>query len=343
MAAGFDPIRRLGSGAFGEVWLAREEALGADYAVKLIRRDCILSTDSFFEEARILKELEHDHIVRVVEAGWMPDQSIYISMQYEPRGSAADEAGGAPMPMCRAVSLLCDALRGLEHAHHKGIVHCDIKPANILVGAKGEGKLSDFGLARHMKAGGAMPPVFYLPHKAPEVAAGAEASVSSDIYAAGVTLYRLLNGDEYLPNFDGQLACEQAIVRGSFPDRKRYRLFVPGALRTTVNRAMHVDPNKRYGSAHELRSALEQTTIRCDWQEVGTAGATAWTTTLDGTELEVRMVQSQPNVFDVETRKRRLGTRLRRVRAECANGLDARKASRFVQGVLTRYASGKRE
>lgn len=342
VAVSFSLKRRLGAGSFGEVWLAYERALGVDRAVKLIPPSKVTSTVNFFHEAQILKELEHPHIIRVEEAGTMEDGRLYIAMQYEPRGSVADEAEGAPLPMRRAVRLVCDALRGLEHAHSHNIVHRDIKPANILVGARQEGKLSDFGLAARMGAAGRASPQGYLYHAAPEMIEDEVATHLTDIYAVGVTLYRLLNGDEYLPALDHLADYARAICDGTFPNRRRYRLFVPRALKTVVNRAMNVEPHKRDQSAHELRAALEQVTICCEWVEHPLSDGTRWAARLGQAELQVDMARLSRGQHHLETRRRVSSAKLRRVVDACGYDLTLAEARRLANCVLTDYVNGHR-
>ena len=124
-------------------------------------------------------------------------------MEYLANGSLDDEAKGAYLPLTRAKRLIVDVLRGLEHAHHQGILHRDIKPANILIGNYKEGKLSDFGLAFPIgvdPAKLAIREYAYVLHQAPEINRVADYSVASDIYACGMTLYRMINGDSILKN-----------------------------------------------------------------------------------------------------------------------------------------------
>lgn len=147
MAVSFDFKRRLGSGYFGEVWQAVDTGLGCEVALKCIPPDKIINQGNFFQEAQVLKASEHANIVQVYDTGTLSDGRIYVSMEYLAKGSLEDEARGAPIALSRAKRLMVDVLRGLGHAHDQGIVHRDVKPANILIGDAGQGKLSDFGLA----------------------------------------------------------------------------------------------------------------------------------------------------------------------------------------------------
>ena len=193
MAIKFTKRKELESGAFGVVWLVTDDGLGVDRALKVISLAGCASPDETLTEARIMAQLSHPNIVKVHEVGMLDADRLYICMDYEPGGSVADRLGDSWLPITQAVALACDSLRGLAHAHQNGVTHGDIKPANILIGARAEGKLSDFGLARGM---GMVPPAdkVYLTHAAPEVFNGVDPDDLTDVYAAGVTLYRMLNG-----------------------------------------------------------------------------------------------------------------------------------------------------
>jgi serine/threonine protein kinase len=202
MAVSFDFRRRLGAGYFGEVWDAIETGLGHRVALKCIPPDRIINQGNFFQEAQVLKASEHPNIVHVNDTGKLDDGRIYVSMEYLSGGSVEDEAQGAPLPLSRAKRLMVDILRGLGHAHNRGIMHRDIKPANMLIGNNGEGKLSDFGLALpdiHGLDTTQLKQYQYVLHLAPEVRRIEDYTQLSDIYACGVTLYRLVNGDSNLP------------------------------------------------------------------------------------------------------------------------------------------------
>ena len=333
----FEWRRELGEGQFGVVWLATDRALGVERAVKIIPAERILDQDRVYEEAQTLRELSHDNVVRVEDAGRLDNGGIYVAMEYVERGSIQDEYSGGLVPARLARSLVAEACRGLEYTHNHGYVHRDIKPANILIGGSGVAKLSDFGLATLLDESGVASPYGYTIHCAPEMISDGEASVHSDIYSIGVTLYRLVNGDAMLQPPGTIEELEAGILAGSFPDRTAYRPFVPRRLRTIINKAMNVDPRLRYQSASEFRHALEQATIKCDWDFETTADGVTWHGQSDERIFEVRVV-SGTRSWTLETRMARIGKPLRRVTADCARVTTRRERDRMLKRILTRIS-----
>jgi serine/threonine protein kinase len=342
MAANFDFQKRIGSGYFGEVWLVTDTGLNVERALKLIPPDKIPDKDNFFSEAQLLKAAEHPNIVKVEETGLMKDGRIYIAMGFLKSGSLDDEASGAYVLLTRAKKIMIDMLRGLEWAHVKGIIHRDIKPANILVGNNHEGKLSDFGLAIDLstptKSG--KEKYNYLMHLAPEIFAGSTFSISSDIYACGMTLYRLVNGDSYLPSLSNN-SLEQAIRKGNFPVRSKYRDFIPRNLRTVINKALSLNPKDRYQSAEEMRHAIEKIEINMNWQEKVLPEAKKWIGSWNYRCYEVEIARARNQGWNVKVTKGASKKSLRRIAKFCHANLDKSRAERIVRRVLQDFVLGR--
>lgn len=336
MATIFDMKEKLGSGHFGEVWRVVDVALNTVRALKLIPTTKVFKPDNIFHEAQVLKSAEHPNVIRVEETGTMADGRIYIAMEYLPKGSLEDEAKGAYVALTRAHRIMIDALRGLQHAHDRGIIHCDIKPANIMVGNSSEGKLSDFGLAIPSDV------VFhslgvkdyaYVIHLAPEVISHRKYSVQSDIYAAGVTMYRLVNGDSYLPIID-PLTQRQTIIDGEYPDRSRYREFIPKPLRTFINRAMDPLVDRRFKSAEDMRHALERITLQMNWSESITTNGMRWVCGWDNKCYEVTRSDCKNKTWFVEYKKGSSKHDLRKVTSLCGKGMSKTKAEQLTRRIL---------
>ena len=342
LAANFDFKERLGAGHFGEVWRVIDTGLGAVRALKLIPPDKVWNPMNIFHEAQLLKKAEHPNVVKVEETGTMNDGKLYIAMEYLSKGSLADEAKGTYVPLTRAQRIMVDALRGLQHAHERDILHRDIKPANILVGSNTEGKLSDFGLAVpknvNLKALG-VKDYAYILHLAPEIHSGGKYSILSDIYAVGVTLYRLINGDMYLPAIAAS-EIRQACLDGKYPDRTNYREFVPRAFRVLINRAIDVDPTRRFATAELMRHALEQIVICMNWSEQTMSNGTRWAAGWDYKCYEVVRTRETSGKWLIETKKGPSKHSLRRIVAHCHKGLTKAKAQKVTKRILQDYVDG---
>jgi len=338
MAASFDFRKRLGSGYFGEVWRAIDNGLGCEVALKCIPPDKIINSANLHQESQTLKASEHANIVGVTETGTLDDGRVYVSMEYLQNGSVEDEASGGLLGLPRSKQLMVDVLRGLAHAHRQGIVHRDIKPANIMIGDAGEGKLSDFGLAVPDIASintSQFKQYQYRLHLAPEVRKMTDYTAVSDIYACGVTLYRLVNGDTYLPSIDLAEATRRS-RRGEFPPRDQYRDFIPTSLRRLINKALNVDPNERFQSADDMRHTLEQQSLLVAWTEKRIRGGTMWEgKSVYRGKFTLSLHQSTDSKWHIEC-KTGTGGKLRRRLADCHDGLTKAKSHQQVMRILQR-------
>lgn len=343
MAASFQYIKRLGSGFFGEVWLVKDLGLDSIFALKLIPPSKVLNSDNFYQEAQTLKAVENPNVVQVFETGEMADGKIYVKMEYLKHGSLEDEASGNYVPLTRAKKLMVDVLRGLEFAHSKSIVHRDIKPGNIMIGDSREGKLSDFGMAlpdiKKINLS-SLKEYQYWMHLAPEVDKLSDYDHLSDIYSCGMTLYRMVNGDIFLPStlFTDIRA---KIKGGKFPDRSAYREFIPNALRRVINKALNVDPAKRYQSATEMRRALEQVPLGINWIENQKTNSIRFRSSHNGTVLQVKRLQNADSTCSVETKKGKSVSTLRKVNKFCKENVTIKEAEKFTKQILQDFVTGK--
>ena len=260
----------LGSGHFGDVYDAFDRALQVPRALKVVDVPDPQQFMANLQEARLLEICRHKHVVEVKEAGIYPvagAPSVVIATELLNRGSVQDLLEQQFVGLQLAVRIVREACFGLEHLHMNNVVHCDVKPANILLADNGVAKLSDFGLAIkiQMLRG---PRQFYTLHGSPELVNGAPPNPLTDVYAMGMTLYRLLNNISDLhamaPN-----DARQAISSGRFPDRSGYKEFVPARVWRICNKAIHSDPNRRFQAASDLRQALERLTFDIAWERLG--------------------------------------------------------------------------
>jgi len=249
--------RELGRGGMATVYLAHDEELGRRVAVKVLP-ERLADDDSFrarfLREARLAGRLSHPNVVRVYDAG-EADGRPFIVMEYVPGRSLADSGR---LPAARVAELGMQACAGLQHAHDAGLVHRDVKPANLLVREDGVLKIADFGIARaaestrHTQAGTLLGTARYL---APEQIAGEDATSASDVYSLGAVLYELLTGrPPYAFSSLAELAAMQA--DGSIEPVCDVEPSVPRELEAAVMHALARDPGFRPASAAELGQEL---------------------------------------------------------------------------------------
>ena len=147
-APGYEPERFLGVGAYGEVWVAVERNTGRRVAIKYYAHRGGLDWSLLSREVEKLAFLFADrYVVQLLGVGWDADPPYYI-MEYLEKGSLADRIAQGKVPVDEAVSLMRDVATGLVHAHGKGVLHCDLKPANVLLDQDGKPRLADFGQSR---------------------------------------------------------------------------------------------------------------------------------------------------------------------------------------------------
>ena len=254
----------LGKGGLGTVYAAWDPLLSRTVALKTLHIDADPasreSLDSMFlNEARAAAGLSHPHIVTVFDAG-PSDTGVYIAME---RLQGQDlrhllQQGARPSPI-EAAQLVRRVADALAYAHRKGVVHCDIKPANIFMTGRMHPKVLDFGIARiaHREVVASLEGVvagspYYL---APEQIDGRSVDRRSDVYSLGVVLYELLAGKK---PFEGSSLEEiqRAVKLGDCMPAHRVSTRVPLGLSVIAGRAMALEPEQRYPSARHLSMEL---------------------------------------------------------------------------------------
>jgi WD40 repeat protein len=263
--AGYDVLGELNRGGQGVVWKAHQKSLNRVVAIKTMLVGSYATPDQllrFRQEAELLARLQHPNIVQVYEAG-SAEGHCYLVMEYVDGPSLAQRCGGLPQEPLGAARLVEALARAAGHAHQHNVVHRDIKPGNVLLTSAGAAKLTDFGLAKHLRAGSGVTQtgaVMGTPaYMAPEQALGRvqEVGPAADVYALGATLYELLTGR---PPFQGETPLEvlqrvageePASVRQSCPG-------VPRDLETICLKCLRKEPAKRYATAEALAEDLHR-------------------------------------------------------------------------------------
>lgn len=277
----YDRIKEIGSGNFGEVWHEHDKVLNRPCAAKYLRLDGADARERLEEainEARTMVSAAHDNVVELYSAEIEEFQGIpsaVLRMEFLPEGSLQSVCAQGPAPVADALRYVEDACRGVEYLHSNGVLHRDVKPGNLLLTKRGTVKVSDFGLSWDAADLRHAPQLVYTMHVPPECVSGGKirSGVNSevgDIYALGMTLYRLLNGDSWLTMPPDR---ETAIEKGSFPDRSSWQPHVHDRLQAVGKKALHKDPAKRYQRASDFRHALEGARPKVAWS---VSTQTAW-------------------------------------------------------------------
>jgi hypothetical protein len=260
----YELLSLIAGGGMGQVWRARDTLLNREVAVKVLRSD--VSGDPAFlarfrAEAQHSAGLSHPTIAAVYDYGEVPDDGehrAYLVMELvagEPLSAVLEREHRLPLPL--ALSILRQVAAALAVAHAAGVVHRDVKPANVLVTPDGLVKITDFGIASSAaslpltRTGQVIGTAYYL---SPEQAQGAKAGPASDVYAAGAVAYECLAGRR---PFEGESAVQVALMQirdtpAPLPPD------VPAPVRGLIERAMAKDPAERFPDGAALRAAVER-------------------------------------------------------------------------------------
>ena len=256
---------QLGVGGTSRVHAALDTRLGRQVAVKLLNSSVAATADPagrerFLREGQTTAGFSHRHAVTVFDAG-EDDGDLYIVMELVDGPSLAEHlVRTGPLPIDETVRIASQVLSALAAAHAAGLVHRDVKPANILIGADGEIKLADFGIAKRFDdldasvtaTGMVIGTPRYL---APEQALGGTPTPSSDVYSMGIVLFEMLTGR--LPfEADSTMAAVVAQQSATAPDVRALRPDAPTALAAVVARALAAQPGERPATAAELLASL---------------------------------------------------------------------------------------
>ena len=258
----------LGEGGMGRVLKAFDRQLGRTVALKFLTVENPELLRLFLSEARAQARIRHDHVLDIYDSGELNGQP-FIAMQYVAGGTLAQVA--AELPLEGKVRLLIQAAEGLHAAHREGLLHCDVKPSNILVDRTADGELralvTDFGIAIDLGGASASAaetvagtPQYIAPERlAGQAASGAPVMVDrrSDIYSFGMTMYRLLAGA--LP-FTGRNTMEilNQVLRHDLPAPRTLSPSLPAELESVILRCIAPQPEQRYTSARAVARDLER-------------------------------------------------------------------------------------
>jgi len=272
LAERYDLVEQLASGNTTSVWRGHDRVLGRDVVVKVLHPD--LAADAslrgrFHQEAVNAARLTHPNIVALYDTG--EQQGVnYIVMELVEGPTLRDVLNAhGPLSPAQAARLACEVLHALDYAHQAGVVHRNLKPANILLCGDGSVKVADFSIARAVGDEGSADTGELLTdgaYLAPELAGGAEPDGRADVYGLGACLFEMLTGRP--PGSGGQSRGSTAPL-----SPRAVRAGVPRDLDVVVQRAMALAPDDRYPSARTMAEAMARSAAEDGQREPLLAGA----------------------------------------------------------------------
>jgi serine/threonine protein kinase len=257
-------IRRLGSGGAATVFLCEDERLGRKVAVKRMHAHSPEDiTRRLRREARLGASLSHPNLVSVFDTETY-EEGVFIVMEYVDGETLADALSRGPLDERRALEILRALASALDHVHAQGIVHRDVKPANVLLGKDGSVKLADLGVGiatdntRITQSGQVLGTPAYM---SPEQVDGATPTASVDIYALGAVAYEMLSGEKARKG-STPLEVAHRVTMEPAPDLRSAWPDAPPAAATAIRRAMAREPRSRPATAKEFVDELSDALTR---------------------------------------------------------------------------------
>ncbi|MEV8376904.1 serine/threonine-protein kinase [Kribbella sp. NPDC056861] len=257
----FEIVRRLGSGGFATVWLAHDDLLDTPVAIKVLADNLVEDTEirrRFLAEGRFLRKVDSPHLVRVHDVGELPDGRPYLVLAYADGGTLADRLRSGPLPVGAAVDTILQAAQGISALHRAGLLHRDVKPANLLFHQEPGGYrvvVGDLGLGKALQeASGITIPSGTPTYVAPEQVRALGLDERADVYSLGAVAYAALTGRP--PHDFGSL--EAVLGLKSLPEPPSRRAAVPPEYDAVVLRALEPDRDRRWPTIDAFATALAQ-------------------------------------------------------------------------------------
>ncbi|MDX6264468.1 MAG: eukaryotic-like serine/threonine-protein kinase [Kribbellaceae bacterium] len=258
-------VRRVGAGGFATVWLARDEELDADVAVKILSDNWIDEEDvrrRFLAEGRFLRRVDSPHVVGVHDVGETEDGRPYLVLTYADGGSLADRIKAGPLEIAEVVDVITQVGSGLKQLHARGVLHRDVKPANVLFRTDESDKSGDRAMLGDLGLGKSLETVSQLTmpggtpaYVAPEQVMGDRLDHRADLYSLGAVAYAAFTGQA--PHGVISLGAVMRIESPP-PSMSTLREDVPDAIDAVVRRALEPDRDKRWPDLDSFLDALQE-------------------------------------------------------------------------------------
>ena len=285
-----------------------------------------------FLESSILYKVSHPNITEIQYAS-SDEDSVYMVMPYYRNGSVQSLLESKNLTMRDFVKVSLDFLSGLLFVHSNNLVHFDIKPTNILINNNGKAVLTDFGLAKYLDEVTelASPNKLYCTHWPPEHFISNEMGRQSDIYQAGITMYRLVNGDKLWKQQVANFNIED-VKTGKFPDRNGYLPHVPSKIRKIINHCIEIDVDKRYETVLDIINDISRIDGKLDWQyQKLSVDKEVWTN-IEGKMKICISLSKIGDTFNMQTLKTNLeSNKAYKITDMCKNNLSKEDAYKAVE------------
>ena len=266
-------IKKLGAGGMGEVYLALDTKLDRKVAIKVLRSDWLEEEHlkkRLIREAQAAAKLDHPNICAIYDVN-EADPFTFIVMQFIEGEPLDDKMEREPLTLKTALAMIEQAAEGLAEAHAHGIVHRDIKPQNMIVNARGQLKILDFGLAKQMPSSDSVDNeaqtatllskpglvVGTMPYMSPEQVKGEPLDASSDIFSLGVTLYEMLAGKHPFKDKSAPVTMSRILMGEPIPT-EQFQTQVSPEIQTLLSKMLRKDRAERYQSAQDFLTDLRQ-------------------------------------------------------------------------------------
>jgi predicted ATPase len=259
--AGYRILGVLGRGGMGVVYDAEHTILARKAALKMLSPDFAGTEDirqRFIRESQMVAALDHPNIIPIYDAGEV-DGAVYLAMRHVPGGDLQDQIDKDPLDVSRALEIGNQVASALDAAHEQGLVHRDVKPANVLLDAdRGRAYLTDFGIAKLARSSGVTPAGLFvgtLDYASPEQIRGETIGPASDVYALGCLLFECLTARKPFDR-ETDVAVMHAHLAGEHPQLSELRPDLPRELDDVLASAYAVEPTDRFSTCSELIAAM---------------------------------------------------------------------------------------
>ena len=266
----FEVINNIKSeGVNSSLYMVKDLQVGSKFILKQIDKKGLKEPERYFEESKKIYKLKHPNIMEIHSASY-DNEYIYITMPYLKNGSLQHLIENQNLTLRQIIKYSLDFLSAIYYGHENNIVHCDIKPNNILISNEGSAILTDFGSALYLNnLGNARLKNVYYKHIAPEQCTNSTINKKIDIYQIGTTLYRLCNGNEeynkQARRYKDLNSLKIACAKGKFPIRKKYLPHIPKEMINIIEKCINVNTYDRYDNVLQIMNDISSINTHLDW------------------------------------------------------------------------------